>query len=110
MCRGHGLPPYCVARGRRLEARSIEEPDRQPADEDDPEEDEDEGDVRLPFRVIARKEAHWARLCRRAMAPSLTKRLVLLVPQAQSQRALRLRQLRAEIAGVAQLGDQILSQ
>src|ERR1700716_4512970 len=58
--------PYCVARAvGGLEAGSVEQPDRQAADEDDPQKDEDESDVRLPFRIIAREEAHKTELWRR---------------------------------------------
>jgi hypothetical protein len=39
-----------------LEAGPVEEPDCETADEQDAEEDQDEGDVRLVLRVVAREE------------------------------------------------------
>ena len=39
--------------GRSLEARPVEEPDRQPADEHDPQEDEDERDIGLALGIAA---------------------------------------------------------
>jgi hypothetical protein len=62
-----------------LEGRSVEEPDRQCADRDDPKEDQDERDVRLTFGVVLGETVHQqAATTEQAPAP------VLLDPVRQS--------------------------